>query len=183
MVVGVGSGANLRIVARGTSSPEVRVEMLFYDDMNPGHSMTSASVTVDRDEMVEFAKRWDPLPMHVDEQAAQAAGGLTAPGLFVLALKQRLVHRLPGLAVIASMGYDDVRFHEPVRPNDKLHLHCQWIDRRVSESKPDRGVVTVRLSLINQTGATVMSHLDTVLVRRREPRVPSSGNVAPRRRL
>jgi acyl dehydratase len=160
----------------------VRVEVLFYEDMNPGDSMTSTSVTVDRDEMVDFATRWDPLPIHVDEQAAQAAaGGLTAPGLFVLALKQRLVHRLPDQAVIASVGYDDVRFHEPVRPNDTLHLHCQWLDRRESESKPDRGVVTVRLSLINQAGATVMSHLDTVLVRRRQPRVPTDGDVARRR--
>ncbi len=145
--------------------------MLFYEDMTPGDSMTSPTVMVDGEEMVEFAKRWDPLPIHVDETAARASGGLTAPGLFMLALKQRLIHQLPEHAVIASLGYDEVRFHAPVRPDDTLHVYYEWVDRRESTSKADRGVVTVRLSLINQAGITVMSHVDTILVRRREPRM------------
>ena len=147
--------------------------MIFYEDVTPGDAMTSPTITVDRDEMVAFAKRWNPLPIHVDEAVAQAvAGGLTAPGLYVLALKQQLIHQLPDHAVIASFGYDEVRFHEPVRPNDTLHLVYEWLDRRDSTSKPDRGVVTVRLSLINQAGTTVMSHLETMLMRRAAPPVP-----------
>jgi acyl dehydratase len=145
--------------------------MLFFEDMNPGESITSPPLTVERDEMVEFAKRWDPMPFHVDEAAGMASfGGITAPGIFVLALKQRLIHQLPDPhAVIASLGYDEVRFLEPVRPNDTLRLKYDWLTRRESKSKPDRGVVTVRLSLINQSEKTVMSHLDTILVRRRSP--------------
>lgn len=143
--------------------------MLFYEDMEPGRVLTSPTTTVDRDEMVEFAKRWDPLPIHVDEGAARAAvGGLTASGLYVLALKQRLVHQLPDHAVVASFGYDEVRFHEPVRPHDTLHLHYEVLDRRESASNAGRGVVTVRLALIDHVGVTVMSHRDTVLMLRRE---------------
>jgi acyl dehydratase len=67
------------------------------------------------------------------------------------------------------MGYDEVRFHAPVRPDDTLRLQFDYIDRRESRSKPDRGVVTVRLSLVNQAGITAMSHLDTILVRRKPP--------------
>jgi acyl dehydratase len=146
--------------------------MLFYEDMIPGGIITGPTIKVDREEMVEFAKRWDPLPIHIDDVAGNATfGGITAPGVFVLAIKQRLIHQLPDAhAVIASLGYDEVRFHEPVRPNDTLRLDYEWLSRRESKSKPDRGVVTVRLSLINQSGITVMSHLDTVLVKRRAPR-------------
>ncbi len=146
--------------------------MLFYEDMTPGDTITSPTATVDRGEMIEFAKRWDPMPFHVDDEAGKAAfGGITAPGLFVLAIKQRLIHQLPDQhAVIASLGYDELRFHAPVRPDDTLQLKFECLTRRESKSKPDRGVVTVRMSLINQSEVTVMSHLDTILVRRRNPR-------------
>jgi acyl dehydratase len=143
--------------------------MLYFEDIALGETITSAPMTVDRDEMLDFARRWDPVPFHVDEEAGNAAfGGLTAAGVFVLAVKQRLVHQLPvAVAIIASLGYDEVRFHEPLRPGDAVHLEFEWAAKRESKSKQDRGVVTVRLSLVNQAGVTVMSHLDTVLVRRR----------------
>lgn len=143
---------------------------LFYEDMQPGQKVLGASVVIDRSEMLAFANIWDPLPFHVDEEAGHAAfGDLTAPGIYILALKQRLIHQLPEQhAVIASLGYDEVRFHEPVRPGDTLTLVLEWLNRRPSKSKDDRGIVTVRLSLINQSETPVMSHLDTILVRRRE---------------
>lgn len=144
--------------------------MIYFEDMIPGEYMTTRSVVVDRDEMVDFAKRWDPLPIHIDDAVAAGNGGLSAPGLFVLAVKQHLIHQLPEHAVIASFGYDEVRFHQPLRPGDEVHLRYEFVDSRPSSSKPDRGIVTVRLSLLKSDGAAViMSHLDTILVRRRTP--------------
>ena len=137
--------------------------------MIAGQYMTSPAVVVDRDEMVDFAKRWDPLPIHVDSEVAASNGGLTAPGLFILAVKQRLIHQLPEHAVIASFGYDEVRFHHPLRPGDEVHLRYEYVETRPSSSKPDRGIVTVRLSLVRNDDEVVMSHLDTILVRRRVP--------------
>lgn len=96
--------------------------MIHFEDMTAGRYMTTPAVVVDRDEMVDFAKRWDPLPIHVDSEVAASNGGLTAPGLFILAMKQRLIHQLPEHAVIASFGYDEVRFHHPLRPGDEVHL-------------------------------------------------------------
>lgn len=144
--------------------------MLHFEDMTPGDRLTGAPVSVDRDELVAFARRWDPLPFHVDEAAGMAAfGSLTAPGLFMLAIKQALVHALPERhAVIASLGYDEVRFLAPVRPGDELRLTREWVSRRESRSKPDRGVVVVRFTLTNQADEVVLSHLDTILVRRRD---------------
>jgi acyl dehydratase len=141
---------------------------LYYEDMVPGESLTSSKELVDRDEMIAFAKVWDPMPFHVDESEGQKAfGGLTAPGIFMLSVKQRLVHRLPRHEVIASLGYDEVRFLKPLRPGDSVFLKEEWVSRRPSDSKPDRGVVVIKFSLINQAGAAVMTLLDTVLVRKR----------------
>lgn len=143
--------------------------MIHFEDMIAGQYMTTPAVVVDRDEMVDFAKRWDPLPIHVDSEVAASNGGLTAPGLFILAVKQRLIHQLPEHAVIASFGYDEVRFHHPLRPGDEVHLRYEFVETRPSSSKPDRGIVTVRLSLVRNDDEVVMSHLDTILVRRRVP--------------
>ena len=68
--------------------------MNYFEDMVPGEHMTSPPVVIDRDEMVDFAKRWDPLPIDVDDDLAAGQGGLTAPGLFMLAVKQQPIHQL-----------------------------------------------------------------------------------------
>ena len=143
--------------------------MLYFEDIRPGDSMCSPTYEVAHDEMIEFARRWDPVPIHVDPDAAEAAiGGLTASGTYVLAVKSRLLHELPeDAAIVGSVGYDEVRFHEPLRPGDAVHVILEWLDCRASRSKPDRGVVTLRISLVNQEGVTIMSHLDTLIVRRR----------------
>lgn len=144
---------------------------LYFEDIEPGTSLTGPSVTVDKDELVAFARAWDPHPFHMDDEAGKKAfGGITAPGIYVLALKQRLTHGLPRHpAVIAAMGYDELRFFKPVRPGDTLTLRIDWIEKRLSRTKPDRGVVVHRLSLVDQDGETAMSHLDTILVRLRKP--------------
>ena len=72
--------------------------------------------------------------------------------------------------MIASFGYDEVRFHHPLRPGDEVHLRYEVVETRASSSKSDRGIATVRLSLVrNDDDEVVMSHLDTILVRRRVP--------------
>jgi len=82
----------------------------------------------------------------------------------------RLVHSLPlQRSVIASFGYDEVRFHRPAHPGEQLTLELKWTDKRRSQSNPDRGIVTGRYSLINAAGEVVMSHFDTVLMRLRRP--------------
>jgi acyl dehydratase len=146
------------------------LEPLFWEDLVPGGSLTSAPSVIDRTELVEFARTWDPLPFHVDEEAGQKAfGGIAAPGLYMLAVKQRLIHTMRPHEVIASLGYDKVRFHRPLRPGDSVHLQEQWLERRDSRSKSDRGIVTLLFSLINQAGEIVMSHRDSIIVRKRSP--------------
>jgi len=143
---------------------------LFFDEIAPGDRIAGDSHTIDKAHMLAFAREWDPMPIHVDEAAGQAAfGGLTAPGLYVLAIKQLLLRtsRLNADSVIVSFGYDELRFHKPVRPGDTLTLSMECMEKRISKSRPEAGIITVRIELANQQDEVVMSHLDTVLVRKR----------------
>jgi acyl dehydratase len=141
---------------------------IFFEDVTPGAAIRTGPYVIPEDELMSFAAAWDPLPIHVDKAFAMQHGGLTAPGIYLLAVKMRLVHSLPvQRSVIASFGYDEVRFHRPAHPGDELTLELEWTDKRLSQSKPDRGIVTGRYSLINAAGEVVMSHLDTVLMRLR----------------
>lgn len=132
--------------------------LIFYEDIEPGEFLLSPPETIDRHEMLSFARKWDPLPIHVDEDAAiKVLGSLTAPGLYILAVKLRLIHKTTPIAVIASLGFDEVRFHLPLRPDDTVTLTQRWVSRRPSSSKPDRGVVAVQYFLKNQREELVMS--------------------------
>lgn len=151
-------------------------EILHFEDVVPGDSMTGPSMMMVEDDMIAFARQWDPLPFHIDREAGRKTfGSITASGTYVMAVKMRLIHGLPrGHAIIASGGYDEVRFHEPVRPGDTLTVGMEWVSKRESKTRPDRGVVTLRFTLTNQDGKTVLSHLDNILVRKREPSPPAA---------
>jgi acyl dehydratase len=143
---------------------------IFYEDVNPGDVLRPGLNVLPEQELLDFAMAWDPLPIHVDKNYAARHGGITAPGIYLLAIKMRLVHRLPfRRTVIAGFGFDEVRFHRPVHPGDALTLELTWRDKRRSKSKPDRGIVSGRYALINAVGETVLSHLDTILMRLRNP--------------
>lgn len=153
--------------------------MRFYEDIEIGAIVTSPPFTLERDELVRFAQRWDPLPIHIDDDVTNGlfgAGGVTAPGVLLLAISTRLLHQLPGTdfrAVIAAVGVDETRFHAPVHAGDSVRLQQEWISKRVSSSTPDRAVATCQHSLINQHDEMVLSHLNTALVRVRGDGTPS----------
>jgi len=143
---------------------------IFYEDVSPGAVLRAGPYVIPEQELLDFAAVWDPLPIHVNKDYAALHGGITAPGLYLLAVKMRLVHRLPFRnTVIAGVGFDEVRFHRPARPGDALTLELTWRDKRRSKSKPDRGIVSGHYALINAAGETVLSHLDTILMRLRNP--------------
>lgn len=144
--------------------------MRFFEDCQLGEVLLGPTFEVQRDEMIEFARVWDPQPFHLDDARADelfGEGGVTAPGVFIMAIRTKLLNAMPDAAIIAAVGWDELRFHAPVRAGDTLQLRQEWLDMRVSSSKPDRGVMTCRISLINQHGAEVMSHIDTTLIQRR----------------
>lgn len=142
----------------------------WFEDMTVGETDTIGEYLVDEEEMVEFARKWDPFPFHVDKDAAEKSihGGLIASGEYSMAVKQILLHRKgipPG--VMASLGYDELRYLGPVRPGDRISVRLEVLDKRESKSKPDRGIVQVRTTLENQDKAELLTYIDNVLIAKR----------------
>lgn len=143
---------------------------IYFEDVVVGSKLQAGPYVIPEPELVAFAAAWDPLPIHLDKSYAAQHGGLTAPGTYLLAVKLRLIHTLPfQRTVIASVGYDEVRFLRPVPPGEALTLQIEWTDKRRSKSKPDRGLVTGRYVLRNAAGEAVLSQLDTIMMRLRDP--------------
>ena len=123
------------------------------------------------DEIVQFARRYDPQDFHTDPELARTGpyGGLIASGWHTASMMMRLIvdHYLPGAASLGSPGVDELRWLRPVRPGDRLRVRITVVDARRSESKPDRGILTSRLEVVNQADEIVMgmSSVNFVLTR------------------
>ena len=138
---------------------------MFFEDIELGTTIRVGSYRVERDDIVAFARRWDPLDIHTDEST-----GVTASGSHLMAIRTLLLHQLPTReAVIVGAGWGNVRFHVPVYSGDELWLEATWLTKRRSASKRDRGIVTASMKLVNQSGVVVVSHEDTIFMRLRNP--------------
>jgi acyl dehydratase len=143
----------------------------FLEDFVIGEAIELGSRSVTQEEIVEFARRYDPQPFHVDESAAKASnfGGLIASGWHTASMFMRLfVDRvLAGGATLGSPGIDEIRWPRPVRPGDVLTARVTVLDVVPSRSKPDRGHVRIRYEVFNQMGETVMTMVGVSIYRRR----------------
>ena len=132
----------------------------YLDDYLPGATYDCGSVSVSEDEIVSFARQFDPQPFHVDPGAAARGpfGGLIASGWHTAALVMRLLvdHYLPEEASLGSPGLDEMRWPDPVRPGDTLRVRASVVETRRSLSKPDRGIMKTAIEAVNQDGRTVM---------------------------
>jgi acyl dehydratase len=143
-----------------TSFPVDRAQR-YFEDYRPGLVLEFGAVPVDEAQIVDFARKYDPQPFHVD--AAQAAqgpfGGLIASGWHTGSLMMRLLveHYLSPLASLGSPGLDELRWPAPVRPGDTLSVRVTILEARRSASKPDRGLVRSLLEVLNQRREVVMS--------------------------
>ncbi|MDA0239614.1 MAG: MaoC/PaaZ C-terminal domain-containing protein [Proteobacteria bacterium] len=140
-----------------------------FGDIHVGDRWKLGRQILDRDEVIEFAKRWDPMPMHIDEELAKATpfGGLTASGTHLLAIRiQMLQAHGTNPHVVASFGYEEVRFLKPARPGDTLTLFGECVWKRESKSQPDRGIVKFKFTMVDQHEEDVLSMLDSIMVRK-----------------
>jgi acyl dehydratase len=145
--------------------------MLHLDDLAPGQVYPLGRRTLGRDEIIAFARQWDPQPFHLDEAAAAASiyGGLIASGWHTVCVFMRLFADGPLLraAALGSPGVDELRWLRPVRPGDTLDARLEILEVRPSRSKPDRGSVRARSVLTNQDGAEVLTMVAVLLFKRR----------------
>ena len=132
---------------------------LYLDDLHPGQRFELGEKSITAEEIIEFARDYDPQPFHLDEQAAAATafGGLVASGWQVGAIAMRLLadNLLSRAASLGSPGLDKVQWLRPVRAGDTLRMTGEVLEVAPSRSKPDRGVAVSRYELVNQRGEVV----------------------------
>lgn len=145
----------------------------YFEDYVEGDVHTFGSIAVEADEIIAFAKRFDPQNFHVDPAAAKDTpfGGLIASGWHTAVLMMRLYvdHYLTHVASLGSPGLDELRWIKPVRPGDLLSVRVTVLKARPSKSKPDRGVVTSFVEIFNQAHDVVMTLKAVNMIARRPP--------------
>ena len=145
----------------------------YFEDYVEGDVHSFGRIAVEADEIMEFAKRFDPQAFHTDPEAAKRTPfrGLIASGWHTVGLMMRLYveHYLTHVASLASPGVDELRWLKPVRPGDTLSVRVTVLKATPSRSKPDRGAVTSFIEVFNQAGEAVMTLRAVNMIARRVP--------------
>ena len=148
---------------------------LWFEDFAPGQRFRTAGATLSEAQILEFAWAHDPQPFHLDVEAAAASPycGIIASGFQTLLVSFRLIYqeRIINAASLGSPGLDELRWPRPVRPGDTLKVEAEVRECRPSSSRPDRGLVTIAYTVLNQKDEPVMTYRAMHLLRRR-PETP-----------
>jgi len=145
--------------------------MHYFDDFQPGEVLELGSYQVPREEILAFARQFDPQPFHIDEEAGRRSifGGIIASGWHTASICHRLLVQalLSTSASMGSPGLDELRWLLPVRPDDVISARAEVLSTTPSRSKPDRGAIKFRMEVRNQKGEVVMTEVATALFSRR----------------
>ena len=151
--------------------------MQYFEDIPVGQTARFGRYEVTRDEVMEFARKYDPQPFHLDDEAAAAThfGRLSASGWHTCAMTMAMLvenlkqNRQAGLG---SPGVDNLRWIKPVYPGDTLRIESTVIEKRRSKSRPEMGIFKSQLTVFNQNDEPVMSMVSNGLVQVRDPDAP-----------
>lgn len=147
--------------------------MLYYEDIEVGVVRRFGSKQVTREEVIDFAAKYDPQPFHLDDEAAANTHfrRLSASGWHTGSMAMRMMvdnmkeHEQAGLG---SPGIEDLRWLTPVYPGDTLRCETEVLEKRRSASRPEMGLFKSRLTVFNQHDAPVMTMVSTGLIRVRD---------------
>ena len=146
-------------------------EQLYFEDMVEGQRYRAGPIGISGERIKLFAQEFDPQAQHTDEAAARATpfGELVASGWHTAAITMRLMHE----AVIKrfgggmGLGVDGLKWIQPVRPGDELTAEIEVGTLRDSKTKPEFGIVPLRIRAFNQRNEPVLVMQTASLVRRR----------------
>jgi len=146
--------------------------MIYFEDLVVGAETEFGSYQVTREEVIDFARKYDPQPFHLsDEAAAQTHfGRLAASGWHTAAMTMAVIARRvvdQQQAGLGSPGIDELRWKKPVYPGDTLHVRGKILEKTPSRSRPDMGSFRTQTTVSNQYGEVVMTFISIVLIRRR----------------
>jgi len=148
--------------------------MLYYEDIEVGAIERFGSKQVTREEVIDFARQFDPQPFPLDDAAAAAThfGRLSASGWHTASMTMRMLvdhMQLREQAGLGSPGIDELRWLKPVYPGDTLRCETEVLSKRRSQSRPEMGLFQSKLTVFNQHDEPVMTMRSTGLIRVREP--------------
>jgi len=146
--------------------------MRYWEDIEVGARSSFGSYEVTRDEVVEFASKYDPQPFHLSDEAAAETyfGRLSASGWHTCAMLMRMLvehMRTEQQAGLGSPGIDELRWLKPVYPGDTLRCESELVEKRRSASRPEMGIFKTRLTVFNQHDEPVMKLTSIGLISRR----------------
>lgn len=147
--------------------------MLYYEDIEVGVVRRFGSKQVTREEVIDFAGKYDPQPFHLDDEAAANThfGRLSASGWHTGSMAMRMMvdnMKEHEQARLGSPGIEDLRWLTPVYPGDTLRCETEVLEKRRSASRPEMGLFKSRLTVFNQHDAPVMTMVSTGLIRVRD---------------
>ncbi|PCH66984.1 MAG: dehydratase [Rhodobacteraceae bacterium] len=144
--------------------------MKYLEDFFVGQTFSFKTAPVSKDDIIEFARRWDPQPLHMDEaHATKIHGGLIASGFqtMLLVFEPVMKELMVGVANIGGAGFDNLRWLRPLRPDQPLDVTIKINTVRPSRSKPDRGILHYTLTARGLSGEAVLSTDVPVMIKRR----------------
>jgi len=150
-------------------------EIVYFEDVKLGDRNEFGPVTISREEIIAFAREFDPQPFHLSDEAAAAThfGSLASSGWHTTALSMKMMvamwQRNPGVqaASLGALGVDELRWLQPVRPGDTLRGVSEVIDLKASRSRPEMGIVKTHITLFNQRDEPVLSMKPIAMFRTR----------------
>ena len=143
----------------------------YFEDLKRGDRFKSETYTVRKEQIIAFAREFDPQPFHLERGVAERTmfGEFIASGWHTAAITMRLFVQALNISEGAiGLGVDEVRWPTAVKPNDSLQLETEILDLRESRSKPSYGIVRIKNVTTNQRGETVQTMMASALVPRRK---------------
>jgi acyl dehydratase len=146
---------------------------MYFEDIETGQVDRFGAYPVTREDVLDFATRFDPQPFHTDDEAAAKSplfGKLAASGWHTASIGMRMTvdhMESVGLRTLGAAGVEDLRFLAPVYPGDTLRAEAEVLETRTSASRPGVGIVRSRTTIFNQDDKPVLSHVATVFIPRR----------------
>jgi acyl dehydratase len=144
----------------------------YFEDLTEGERLHCRPVMMTQETIIDFAKRFDPQPFHIDEDAANKSifNGLVASSLHTLSACTRVVVEAQGeVAILSGVGMDEVKMLNPVRPGDILSVRAWWTHLKKLRNKPDSGLAVIRCKVTNQKDEPVVEYGYRYLVACRNP--------------
>src|SRR5256885_15547092 len=146
----------------------------YFEDLKAGDRFKSGTYKVTEEQIVSFAREFDPQPFHLDRAVARQTmfKELIASGWHTAAITMRLfVQTLKFAEGAIGLGVDELRWPAAVKPGDELQVETEIVDLRESRSKPSHGIVRIRNVTTNQRGEVVQTMFASALVLRRSDRI------------